>query len=71
MAAMRLAGISEVVYAYDNDDGAPFGLSTAAIYAELAKPFSEQSMTIRHVPVRLETQTNIYADWQRMQSGSA
>jgi tRNA(Arg) A34 adenosine deaminase TadA len=55
MAAMRLAGIAEVVYAYDNDDGAPFGLSTAAIYADLAKPFSEQSMTIRHVPVRLET----------------
>lgn len=67
MAAMRLAGIGEVIYAYDNDDGAPFGLSTAAIYADLAKPFAEQSMAIRHVPVRLETATNLYSDWQAMQ----
>ena len=51
MAAMRLAGIREVAYAYSNDDGAPYGLSTAAVYADLAKPFEEQSMRIRHVPV--------------------
>ena len=31
MAAMRLSGVSEVYYAYSNDDGAPYGLSTAAI----------------------------------------
>lgn len=67
MAAMRLAGISEVTYAYSNDDGAPFGLSTAALYAELAKPFSEQSMTIRHVPVRLES-ADIYGEWLRRQT---
>ena len=51
MAAMRLAGIREVAYAYSNDDGAPYGLSTAAVCADLAKPFEEQSMRIRHVPV--------------------
>lgn len=67
MAAMRMAGVGEVVFAYSNDDGAPFGLSTAAIYAELAKPFAEQSMTIRHVPVRLESQPDLYADWKRRQ----
>jgi len=50
MAAMRMAGISSVAYAYSNEDGAPFGLSTAAIYAELALPFAEQSMTIGHMP---------------------
>lgn len=69
MAAMRLAGISEVVYAYSNDDGEPFGLSTAALYAELAKPFAQQSMSIRHVPV--ESGTDLYADWKRRQEPSS
>lgn len=64
MAAMRMAGISEVTYAYSNEDGEPYGLSTAAIYAELAKPFSEQSMRIRHVPVRLEENADIYKEWK-------
>ncbi len=44
MAAMRLAGINAVTYAYSNEDGAPHGLSTAAIYDDLAKPFSQQTM---------------------------
>lgn len=67
MAAMRMAGVGEVVYAYSNEDGAPFDLSTAAIYAELAKPFAEQSMMIRHLPVRLESGPDLYADWKRRQ----
>lgn len=65
MAAMRLAGIREVAYAYSNDDGAPYGLSTAPIYADLAKPFSEQSMKISHVPVRLESEQDLYAAWKQ------
>jgi len=63
MAAMRLAGVSEVYYAYSNDDGAPFGLSTAAVYADLAKPFAEQSMRIRHVPVRPAGEPDLYEAW--------
>ena len=69
MAAMRLAGVGEVAYAYSNEDGAPYGLSTAAVYADLAKPFTEQSMRIRHVPVRPEAGADLYADWQRKQGG--
>ena len=69
MAAMRMAGVTEVVYAYSNEDGAPFGLSTAAIYADLAKPFSEQAMTIRHVPVRSEGAVAIYEQWARDRTG--
>ena len=64
MAAMRLSGVSEVAYAYSNEDGEPYGLSTAAVYADLAKPFAEQSMTIRHVS---PGKPDIYADWQRRQ----
>jgi guanine deaminase len=71
MAAMRLAGISEVAYAYSNDDGAPFGLTSAAIYAELAKPFAEQSMKIRYVPVRPESHSDLYAEWKRRKDGQA
>ena len=67
MAAMRLSGVSEVYYAYSNDDGAPYGLSTAAIYADLAKPFAEQSMKISHVPVRPEDGSDLYAEWKRRQ----
>lgn len=69
MAAMRLAGVDRVFYAYSNDDGAPFGLSTAAIYEDLAKPFAEQSMTIRHVPVRPEGEMDLYAEWARNRQG--
>ncbi|OHV80231.1 nucleoside deaminase [Rhizobium sp. LCM 4573] len=71
MAAMRLAGVGEVAYAHSNDDGAPYGLSTAAIYADLAKPFAEQSMTIRYVPVRLEQHPDLYAEWKRIQNKRA
>ena len=67
MAAMRMAGVSEVAYAYSNEDGAPFGLSTAAIYADLAKPFAEQSMKIRHLPTGLMPGSDLYAHWKRSQ----
>lgn len=67
MAAMRLSGVDKVFYAYSNEDGAPFGLSTATVYEDLAKPFSEQSMTIRHVPVRPESRADLYAAWAEAQ----
>jgi len=67
MAAMRMAGVGEVAYAYSNEDGAPYGLSTAAVYTDLAKPFAKQTMTIRYQPVRLERHPDIYADWKRNQ----
>jgi tRNA(Arg) A34 adenosine deaminase TadA len=69
MAAMRISGVSEVYYAYSNDDGAPYGLSSAAVYADLAKPFAEQSMKIAYSPVRLEGGPDLYAEWKRRQAG--
>lgn len=67
MAAMRLAGIAAVTYAYSNEDGAPYGLSTAPIYDDLAKPFAEQAMDIRHLPIRLEDRPDLYDDWRQRQ----
>jgi tRNA(Arg) A34 adenosine deaminase TadA len=71
MAAMRLAGVTKVFYAYSNDDGAPFGLSTAPIYEDLAKPFAEQSMAIRYVPVRPEGKADLYAEWTEARNKQA
>lgn len=45
LAAMRLAGITDISYAYSNEDGAPYGLTSAPLYAELRKPFADQQMT--------------------------
>lgn len=69
MAAMRLSGVNKVAYAYSNEDGASFGLSTAAIYEELAKPFAEQSMTISYQPVRPEGKADLYHQWSRSRAG--
>lgn len=68
MAAMRMAGIVQVRYAWSNDDAEPYGLSTAAIYADLAKPFMEQVMDIRHEPSG--TEPDLYAAWKGLQSDS-
>lgn len=68
MATMRLAGIKSVSYAYSNEDGTPFGLSTAEIYIELAKPFAEQSMKIQYIPIRVENRTDLYAHWKNYQA---
>ena len=52
LAAMYLAGIRQVHYAYSNEDGEPYGLSTLGLYAELAKPLHEQSMRLEYRPLR-------------------
>ncbi|MDQ7261097.1 nucleoside deaminase [Paracoccus sp. PS-1] len=67
LAAMRLAGVTEVHFAYSNQEGAPFGLSTAALYEELAKPLAQQAMTIRHLPVRPQGAGDLYAEWKARQ----
>lgn len=68
MAAMRLAGIKSVSYAYSNEDRTTFGLSTAEIYIELAKPFAEQSMKIQYIPIRVENRTDLYVHWKNYQA---
>ncbi|MCT9812664.1 nucleoside deaminase [Acidovorax sp. Be4] len=71
MAAMHMAGVRKVAYAYGNEDGAPFGLSTAAVYEDLAKPFAEQSMAICHLPVRMPDHPDLYAEWAQARSKQA
>lgn len=68
LAAMRLAGVKSVAYAFRHEDGAPYGLSTAALYADLARPLAEQAMPMRHVPVPEADASALYADWYSRQS---
>lgn len=66
MAAMRMAGVTAVAFAYSNADGEPFGLSTEDVRRELALPLAQQSMAIRHVPLRGAEAPEIYAEWRRL-----
>lgn len=67
VAAMRLSGVKLAVYAYANEDGEPFGLSTAAISRELAKPFAEQSgFAFEHRPD--PDASGLYQYWKARQS---
>jgi guanine deaminase len=68
LAAMTMTGVTAVYYALSNDEGAPYGLSTAGVYAELAKPLSDQAMTIRHLPVRLDG-LDLYGLWRDRRRG--
>jgi len=70
IGAMRMAGVSEVAYAYSNDDGEPYGLSTAAVYADLARPATEQTMKVAYRPVRPRDHQHLYAEWKAAQPQS-
>ena len=47
LAAMHLCGIERAWFAYDNDEGMPYGLSTTAVYAQMARPPQQQSVALR------------------------
>jgi tRNA(Arg) A34 adenosine deaminase TadA len=65
LAAMHLTGITDVAYAYSNQDGEPYGLSTAAIYGQLALPVASQTaLKVTYEPVRPEGD-DIYELWLR------
>jgi guanine deaminase len=68
MAAMRMAGVSAVAYAYSNEDGAPHGLSTAAIAAEFARPAAEQALKAAYVRTRAPARPDLYAVWEQRQA---
>lgn len=68
LAAMRLAGVKKISYAYSNEDGAPYNLSTDEIYQDLRRPFSEQTMEIRHVAQDSHGAPTLYAQWAHAQN---
>lgn len=68
LSAMHMIGIKAAFFAYSNDDAEPYGLSTARIYAEMAKPLAEQSIWIEYVPARDDGESP-YDAWQRVSKG--
>ena len=67
LSAIHMTGIEEVYYAYSNEDAEKYGLSTARIYAEMAKPVSQQSIRIEHVPPGDDGE-HPFDCWQRRQA---
>ncbi|MEI2454736.1 nucleoside deaminase [Lysobacter firmicutimachus] len=61
LAAMHLCGVAAVHFAYSNDDAAAFGLSTAAVYAQMALPPAQQSLPVR--PLRPPGEEGLYREW--------
>lgn len=69
-AAMRMYGVSEIVFGYSNADGEPYGLSTAAIAEELRKPFAEQAgVVVRHVPPGSPA-ADLYGAWAQQRDNA-
>lgn len=64
-AAMYLTGISGYFYAYSNEEAEAFGLSTADLASELSKPLDAQSISARHIPVRLADGEHLYELWKK------
>ncbi|PCC67490.1 tRNA(Arg) A34 adenosine deaminase TadA [Nannocystis exedens] len=46
LAALHLASVRRVVFAYSNADGEPYGFTTAALYRQMALPLTEQALEI-------------------------
>jgi tRNA(Arg) A34 adenosine deaminase TadA len=65
LAAMHLCGIQAAWFAYSNDEGEAYGLSTAPIYAQMAREPQAQSLPLR--PLRPADEHGLYDEWKRKQ----
>lgn len=66
LSAMYLTGIQEAYFAYSNEDGEPYGLSTAPIYSELQKPLDQQKVRIRYMPLNKSESEHLYGKWKKI-----
>jgi tRNA(Arg) A34 adenosine deaminase TadA len=53
LAAMVLTGVDKVYYAFDNDDAAPYGLSSAAVYQKLQLPLAPPPLPLTRLDLGL------------------
>jgi tRNA(Arg) A34 adenosine deaminase TadA len=68
LAAMRMAGISQIYYAYSNQDAEPFGLSTEAIAEALrVAPQQQSGLTFKQLKPQHEEQPALYRFWHTSQ----
>lgn len=66
LAAIHMTGVSAVYFALSNDDGEAVGLSTAAVYAQMALLIDRQAIPVVHRPQR-EAGQGLYAAWAERQ----
>ncbi|OWP51007.1 nucleoside deaminase [Pseudomonas nitroreducens] len=66
LAAMHLCGVEGAYFAYSNDDGEPFGLSTSAVYQQMTQPPQWQSVPLRLL--RPSGEDGLYNAWQEHHS---
>jgi len=66
LTAMYLAGVSEVYYAYSNEDGAPYDLSAERGYVEIARPPEQREMKLHGLPARDKDDEDLYEAWKRV-----
>ena len=64
LGAMYLTGIGRAHYAYSNEEAEAYGLSTAPIYADLARPPAERTLALVASPARMEGE-HLYEAWRR------
>ena len=69
LGAMYMSGITKAFYAYSNADGEPYGLTTAAVYAEFAQPASSRSVRMTYRPVRPDGEPDLYEVWRARAAG--
>jgi len=51
LAALTMVGVRQVFYAFDNDDAAPYGMSSEATYKALRLSLSPPPLALVRVPV--------------------
>lgn len=61
LAAMVMGGVQAVYYAFDNDDAAPYGLSSAAAYAALRLPLVPPPLPLTRLDTGVTAQ-QLYGD---------
>ncbi|AXY55979.1 nucleoside deaminase [Acinetobacter chinensis] len=67
LAALRMAGVEKIVYAYSNADAEPFGLSTAKIAESLREDPHDQTC-LSFIQLKPEQETALYPLWKAKQS---
>ncbi|NER59100.1 nucleoside deaminase [Pseudomonas sp. MAFF212428] len=64
LAAMHLCGIERAWFAYSNEDAEPYGLSTAAVYTQMARPPQQQCLPL--LQLKPAGEGDLYAAWQQV-----
>lgn len=63
LAAIRMVGIHKIIYAYSNQDAAPFGLSTEKM-AHILRQAPNQQEGLEFIQLKLDASFALYPLWQ-------